>query len=282
MGKQKIGISLERIDGISDFELVDIVAEIGFSAVSPVWRAGKELFALVEHARSRGLAIQSMHAPFSKSAILWDGGEAASAAVAELISVVEDCAALRIPVLVCHTWKGFEYTTVPNETGLKNYAAIVDRARELGVKIAFENTEGEEFLYALLEHFKNDGTVGFCWDSGHEMCYNHSKDLLGRYGGALLMTHLNDNLGISREDGATFWTDDLHLLPFDGIADWEYNAKRLSRSAKLEFLNFELTVKSKPGRHENDGYAAMPVREYFKSAYERAARIYDAYISFAE
>ena len=33
--------------------------------------------------------------------------------------------------------------------------------------------------------------------------------------------------------GKTFWTDDLHLLPYDGIADWDYNVKRLKRSKKL-------------------------------------------------
>lgn len=278
MWKQKIGISLERIDGLSDFEVIDIVAATGFDAVSPLWRnGGKELFSLVEYARSRGLTVQSMHAPFSKSADMWSEGERAQAALRELIRVVEDCAELKIPVLVCHVWKGFEYTEVPCDAGIQNYGSVVARAKELGVKIAFENTEGEEFLYALMEHFEDEETVGFCWDSGHEMCYNHSKDLLGRFGDRLLMTHLNDNLGISRYDGVTFWTDDLHLLPFDGIADWSYNTERLRRAKRLDILNFELTVHSKPGRHDNDAYAAMPPAVYFATAYQRACRIAYAY-----
>lgn len=136
-----------------------------------------------------------------------------------------------------------------------------------------ENTEGIEYLWALMEHFKNDETVGFCWDSGHEMCYNYSEDLLARLGDRLIMTHLNDNLGISRFDGKIFWTDDLHLLPYDGIADWDYNVDRLRKSRRMPILNFELNIKSKPGRHDNDIYEAMTLEEYFTEAYKRACRI---------
>lgn len=87
------------------------------------------------------------------------------------------------------------------------------------------------------------------------------------------MTHLNDNLGISRFDGKTYWTDDLHLLPFDGIADWDYNVERLKRSTIPEFLNFELNITSKPGRHENDCYTAMPYEQYFAEVYKRDCKI---------
>lgn len=143
----------------------------------------------------------------------------------------------------------------------------------MGIKIAFENTEGEEHLFALMDAFKNNDTVGFCWDSGHEMCYNHSQDLLGRFGEKLIMTHLNDNLGISRFDGVTYWTDDLHLLPFDGIADWDYNISRMKKSKRQEILNFELNIVSKPNRHENDVYGKMTYEEYFAECYKRACRI---------
>ena len=124
-----------------------------------------------------------------------------------------------------------------------------------------------------MEHFKDNPVVGFCWDSGHEMCYNHSVDLLKKYGDRLIMTHLNDNLGISRFDGKTYYTDDLHLLPLDGVADWDYNAERLKQSTIPEFLNFELSTVSKPGRHENDCYSVMPYEQYFTEAYKRACKI---------
>ena len=87
------------------------------------------------------------------------------------------------------------------------------------------------------------------------------------------MTHLNDNLGISRFDGKIFFTDDLHLLPYDGIADWDYNVERLRKSRYMPILNFELNIDSKPNRHDNDIYKNMPIDLYFTEAYKRACKI---------
>ena len=278
MWKQKIGISIGNNYSVPTTDIIDIVAKAGFDAISPEWKKGVDLKVITDHARSLGLEIQSLHAPFVKSADMWSSDEERSgAAKEELLSALRDCAALNIPVMVTHVWIGFDYTVTPTEDGFKNYGELVKAASELNVKIAFENTEGEEFLFALMDHFKGNEAVGFCWDSGHEMCYNHSADLLSKYGDVLLITHLNDNLGIKRFDGKTDWTDDLHLLPYDGIADWSYNVERLKGSRPLEFLNFELGLKSKPNRHENDVYTNMPLEIYFAEAYKRACRIANSY-----
>lgn len=114
--------------------------------------------------------------------------------------------------------------------------------------------------------------VGFCWDSGHEKCYNHDMDLLAKFGNRLLITHLNDNLGISDPGGEITYLDDLHLLPGDGVIDWERNTQRLNRCAPLPYLNFELNLVSKPGRNENDVYAQMPLADYFRLAYQKATQ----------
>lgn len=271
MWKQKIGISLGNHYDIPTPEIVKLVAEIGFDAISPVWEPGVDLTPVIAAARENGLQLQSLHAPFDKAAELWRSE--AIEAKNELLQALEDCHRFGIPVLVMHTWIGFEYTDTPGALGLQNYGEIVDRATAYGVKIAFENTEGQEFLYALMAHFKGNDTVGFCWDAGHELCYNHAEDILGDFGDRLLVTHLNDNLGISRFDGVTFWTDDLHLLPYDGISNWDYNIKRLKAARRLEYLNFELNLTSKPNRHDNDGYRQMPLTQYFATAYQRACRI---------
>ena len=277
MWKQKIGISVGNAYAIPTPEVVKMVAQTGFDAISTAWKQGIDLTEVVETARSCGLALQSLHAPFHGAAALWSEDESVSApAIAELLEALEDCHRFAIPVIVMHTWIGFEYTQVPNETGLRNYGIIVDKAREYGIRIAFENTEGEEFLFALMERFQDD-TVGFCWDSGHEMCYSYGKDLLKKLGHRLIMTHLNDNLGVSRFDGKTYWTDDLHLLPYDGIGDWDVLIQRLRNSKKLEYLNFELNITSKPNRHENDVYAQMPLEQYFAESYKRACRIAHRY-----
>ncbi len=168
---------------------------------------------------------------------------------------------------------GFDEEYVPTEIGLQNFGKVIDYAEKVGVKIAFENTEGVDYLKAVLDRFGERECVGFCWDSGHEMCYNFSENLVARYGHLLIATHLNDNLGVKDFDGKITWHDDLHLLPFDGIGDWEDFAVRIRKSGFSDILTFELNNKSKPNRHENDKYDAMPLEQYLAEAYSRACRV---------
>lgn len=193
-------------------------------------------------------------------------------AAAELIDCLHACAENGVPIMVAHTFIGFNDHT-PNEKGLENFGKVVCEAERLGVKVAFENTEGEEYLAAVMERFKDSPAVGFCWDTGHEMCYNHSKDMLSLYGDKLIATHINDNLGIRDFDGNITWIDDLHLLPFDGTADWQGIADRLNKCGYDGILTFELNRCSKPDRHENDFYRDMSVEKYLTLAFMRACRV---------
>ena len=274
MYKQKIGISIGNNYSIPTIDVIKMLKEIGFDAISPEWQEDAGIGELVEKAREYGLFVQSLHAPFGKSAAMWDSDKTlCDEAKEELLKVLDDCKAWNIPIMVVHTWIGFEYEFDASKLHFENFDEIVVRAEEYGITIAFENTEGEEYFFALMDRYKANQAVGFCWDSGHEMCYNHSQDLLAKYGDRLVMTHLNDNLGISRFDGKTFWTDDLHLLPYDGIADWDDIIQRLKNSQHMEVLNFELGLISKPNRHENDIYSQMGLELYFTEAYKRACKI---------
>ena len=73
----------------------------------------------------------------------------------------------------------------------------------LGVKIAFENTGRLDYLDAVLNAFKEYDNVGFCYDSGHQLCYTPDTDVMELYGNRLICTHLNDNLGVSDFEGKT-------------------------------------------------------------------------------
>ena len=278
MYKQKIGISTGNDYALPIGEVLKIIKSAGFEAISPAWRNEAVLEETVGIARELGLELQSLHAPFGRAADMWSSDEAvALVAKNELLSVVDSCVKFGIPVMVVHVWKGFDYTFDGESLSFAAFDALVEHAGRCGVKIAFENTEGLEYLLAVMERYEGNPTVGFCWDSGHEMCYNYSEDILGRFADRLYMTHLNDNLGVSRYDGKTYWTDDLHLLPYDGIADWDYNIERLRSARPLPILNLELVIGSKPGRHDNDTYAKMSLEEYFAAAYNRACRIAHRY-----
>ena len=102
--------------------------------------------------------------------------------------------------------------------GVKRFETLANEAERLGIKIAIENTEGEEYLERLLSCLNGHPAVGFCIDTGHEMCYNESRDLISKYARQLLCTHLNDNMKITGDE--ITWLDDSHMMPFDGLADW--------------------------------------------------------------
>lgn len=271
MWKQKLSIS---VGGAPDAALLTLLKQTGFDAVSPVWHPAFDEKAVCEAAQAAGLVLQSLHAPFGSCDKLWSADAAVCAdALAEQLAALEACARCGIPVLVAHTWIGFAYTFDAEKLYFGNFDALVARAKELGVKIAFENTEGESYLAMLMDAFKDSPSVGFCWDTGHEMCYNHSKDMLSLYGDRLIATHLNDNLGIKDYGGEIIWTDDLHLLPFDGIGDWQDITARMNDHGYDGILTFELNVRSKPDRYENAAYARMSFEEYLAEAYKRACRV---------
>ena len=119
--------------------------------------------------------------------------------------------------------------------------------------------------------------VGFCIDTGHEMCYNFSRDLIGKYGEYLIATHLNDNMGITNPPEITF-LDDAHLLPFDGIADWNGIADRLNKCGYDGILTFELNAKGRIGDCPNRIYDSLSFEQYVNLAFERAVRFRDIFV----
>jgi sugar phosphate isomerase/epimerase len=250
-----------------------MIKAAGFEGIFSDWSEPGCLDDVAKTAKEEGMIFQSIHAPFKRVADIWHrDAEKAKVATDELIACLDDCKRLSVPIMVAHAFIGFKEHS-PTKLGLTRFAKIVKAAEERGVKIAFENTEGEEYLDALMAQFKDNPFVGFCWDTGHEMCYNRHRDMLASYGDRLIATHINDNLGISRADGEIFWTDDLHLLPFDGIADWDGIAARLDKCGFNDIMTFELTILSKPNRHDNEKYADMHTVRYLAEAYARACRV---------
>ena len=274
MWNQKLAMNIGKQFGEDLPAQLSILKEAGFDGYFFGWSRSLDGDAVVAEGERLGLTLQSVHAPFGKIKCLWaEDEEAAEEALQEQLDCLRDCAKWGAPIMVAHVYIGFKEFLPVTETALARFGRLVAEAERLGVKVAFENTEGEEYLAALLETFKESPAVGFCWDAGHEMCYNHSQDLLALYGDRLLCTHLNDNLGIMDFEGNIYYTDDLHLLPFDGIADWDDIAARLDRCGYRDFLTFELKTDSQKGRHENDVYAAMPVEDYVLECFKRACRV---------
>ncbi len=271
MRNQVLCLGVNNSFGTDTIKQIKMFKAAGFEGFFTGWSQGCDIKNIKKHADEIGMFYQSIHAPFEHAADLWKDGEASQKATDEIIACLRDCSENDIGIMVVHAFTGFDEHS-PTPEGIESFSRVVCEAEKLGVIIALENTEGEEYLAALMEVFKSSKAVGFCFDTGHELCYNEGRDMMELYGDRLVSTHLNDNLGISNLYGKITWADDLHLLPFDGIVDFEGIAERLVKYNYRGPLTFKLKRSSKPKRHDNDKYMRMTTEEYIAEAYARACR----------
>lgn len=265
----RLGMNISGEFGRPLTEQIPLLRETGFEAFFSHWRPGEDLSPLRKAADGCGMMFQSVHAPGDRIMELWESEETGQAAADELVDCVHVCAANEVPIMVCHTVSGFKRPN-PTARGVENFGRIVRAAGDAGVKLAFENLQGEEYLDVLMKAFSGEPHVGFCWDTGHEHCYS-CFDIAALYGDRMIATHLNDNLGVRDFGGKITGRDDLHLMPFDGAIDWTDIAHRLNRHGYGGILTFEVK-RTDTGRHENDSYRRMSTEEFFAEVYKRACR----------
>lgn len=247
---------------------LDAVAAAGWDGVFVSWGTGFDPHIAISRIRERALSLQSVHAPFGDIWKLWEGtDEAAEEEIRQQITCLHDTARMDCDLVIMHAIIGMDRHS-PNARGIERFSVLVEEAKRLGIRIALENTEGEEYLKALLDAFSEEEHVGFCIDTGHELCYNHARDMIGTYGKRLFGTHLNDNMGMT--DTSPTWFDDTHMLPFDGVADWAWIVRRLKAVGFSGPLTFELNHMNRPGRHTNDRYERMSYATYLAVAHEHA------------
>lgn len=273
-----LGLAAEGLQ-IPVGQAIDMIAEVGFDSTFFGYTDSPLLFENAEHAVKKGLTVTSLHAPFHKIDRMWYAGEEGDELLRRQLACVDACCALSVPIAVVHPWIGFDNLDMqPTEIGLSRFRQLADRAEEAGVRIAFENVEGEALLRGLLNAFSSHPAVGFCLDAGHELCYNRGRDLLAEFGDRLIYTHLNSNMGVTSPDGSIFWHDDSHMLPYDGLVNMDGLAVRLKKSGYRGPLTLELTRGNKGDRHTNDQYLAMTDEDYLANAFERLCRLKDAII----
>lgn len=274
----KFGFSLQSGYALPMPQVMGLLKEAGFCAVSAAWKRDGDLGEIVRLAQENSLAVQSLHGPTHNTFDLWSKDESRARPVLEdMLDGVDRCAEFGIPVMVVHSWLGKQYTFRKEDLFFDNFNAIVEHAGRKRVGIAFENLEGPEYLAALMDYYQGCETVGLCWDAGHELCYNPGWDFLRDYGDRLMMTHLNDNLGLTSPEGILATTDDLHLMAGDGKTDWAAVTAKLKNCRKQEILNFELKIRPKGERCVYDIYSQLPLEAYLHKAYQTAAQAVGAY-----
>ena len=156
--------------------------------------------------------------------------------------------------LVCMHLTSKSEAPAPNEIGLARFQKIADYAKELGIKIAFENTKIKGYQEYILKNIKNDN-VGICLDSGH--LHAHFKDELDfdLLKDKIFCVHLHDNHGEKDE----------HLIPFEGTIDWDWLMDKLISCNYKGPITMELVYQNH--------YIEQDMTEFYKKGYEAGQRL---------
>lgn len=273
------GLDFDEIPAVEQIEIMKSVGFDQFFYCENKNQRASDDEAVAEKAAKIGIGFHSIHAPFYAMDDMWhdESGELAKIMEQELKNSIDNCHNLDVPIVVMHAIIGMDNHT-PTELGLESIGNVIDYAVKRGVKIGFENTEGECYLKALLDKYGELENVGFTYDSGHELCYNGGSDMLGKYGKYLISTHLDDNRGMTDPEHPNF-LDDYHLLPFDGNADWEGIARRLNKCGFDGSLTLEVDSKGRCGSHSNDKYLGMSIEQFVRAAYDSAVRFRNLFLA---
>lgn len=250
---------LDVFFGIPTEELIPLSKKIGFDGFFVGQESAnfedkvRELRAMAD---KEGLEIETIHSTIPGCYDLWTDGEKGEEYVAVLKNNIDNCKKFSIPILVVHIQVKEEEKN-ELERGIRHLENVVAYAKEQGIKIAFENINQPEFLFAVLEHFQ-ESHVGFCYDSGHEACHTPGVEYLPVLGKRLFCTHLHDNDCVG----------DLHLLPLEGKMDFDRICRQLREAGYQGNITLELS-------YTRDYRARMGKEEFLQKAYDTAKRLQD-------
>lgn len=181
---------------------------------------GDELEQAVRLCEKHDFPIDNIHLTGAKTTALWDSDPLGDEICDRYCREIARASAAGIRVGVAHITWGHTTPAPVSEVGLSRYDRIAECAARNNFILALENSVFIDHLYATMEHLKNYDSIGFTFDSGHHNAFAPEYDFLSDFGDRLAVTHIADN------DGA----HDLHLMPMDGSADWNYVANGLAKT----------------------------------------------------
>ena len=194
----------------------DFVA-LGLSLFS---QEGDELERCAALCEKYGFEVDNIHLTGAKTTAIWSDGAQGEEICERICHEITRASAAGIRTGVAHITWGHTPPAPVNEVGLSRYVRIAECAAKNNFVLALENSVFIDHLYATMAHLKDYPSIGFTYDSGHRNAFAPEYDLLADFGDRLAVTHIADN------DGA----HDLHLMPMDGSADWNYVANGLAKT----------------------------------------------------
>lgn len=245
---------------VSPKETIDAIYNAGFKDVFVQYyhRNNLEFDELkqIDYCRELGLNIIFCHLGYKNINEIWFNGENGEKVTDEYIKDLDLMKEKEINMVVMHLTD--KETPMYNEIGLERIKKIAKHAKELGIKIAFENIWKQGYLEYVLGNIK-DENVGLCFDSGH--CHVHFDDKFNYefFQNRFFAVHLHDNDK----------TADLHLLPFDGTIDWNNVLSKLKENNYNGPLTLELCYRC--------DYLKQPIEDFYKEGYSRGERLEKIY-----
>lgn len=238
-------------ENVTPIETIDAIKYAGFKDVFIQWYNKDweySQYKQLEYAKEQGLNVIFAHLGYKNINDLWKNDDSGDKLIENYKEDIKMCYQNGIPMVIMHLTSK-EEAPGPNEIGLNRIRKIVDYAKKLGIKIAFENTKIKGYLEYVIRNI-NDDNVGICYDAGH--CHVHFNDEFNYelFKNKILAVHLHDNDK----------TDDLHLLPFDGTIEWEKVMKKLKEEKYEGPITLETVY-----RYD---YKKITVKEFYKRAYE--------------
>ena len=229
-----------------------LIKNAGFDCTS-LWGveadgAGEEdAMSLFRTAESLGLETEFIHAPYELTGYIFEYGTKGEKAYKTIEKNILLCGRLGIPVLVAHI-TAWHHPKRVTKKGIERLSALTALAEKNGVRMAAENIK---LTYALKALDTIDSPfLGFCYDSGHALCFGNQKDPLPDYASRLAALHLHDN------DSSR----DLHALPGSGKGDWKKTAGIIKDSPYTGALHLEVNADNTPA------YASLPPEEFLEKA----------------
>lgn len=207
----------------------------------------------VDYAKKLGLNIVFAHLGYQNINKIWEDSIEGDKLVLRYKEDIKNCSENGINLVTMHLTSG---TKAPkyNEIGLSRIREIIEFAKTVNVKIAFENLKIKGTLEYIFENIK-DENVGICYDAGH--CHAHFNDEFDfePFKNKIFAVHLHDNDK----------SDDQHLLPYDGTNDWNTVMKKIVDYGYNGPLTLELI-------YRND-YLNQNIQEFYNESYKRGEKL---------
>ncbi|MBR5227921.1 MAG: sugar phosphate isomerase/epimerase [Clostridia bacterium] len=242
--------------GVNAIETIDAIKKAGFRNVFIQWYNESWIPTQEEqlkYIKSQNLNVIFAHLGYRKVNNIWVEGNEGEKVVEEYKNDIKMCKKNNIPMVVMHLTLGLNPPEL-NYLGIKRLQEIADYAKELDIKIAFENVEVKGSLEYVLENIKNEN-VGICFDVGHNHVFFDDQLDLTKFKDKIFAVHFHDNDK----------TADLHLLPFDGTLNWE----NVIKNVKVNNYNGPVTLEP----CYNYDYLNNSVEQFYDKAFDIGKRL---------